>query len=322
METEQMQRLAEQVELARNEIRKVIIGHEQVIDLALATIVCQGHALLEGVPGVAKTLLVKTMARVLGQPFSRVQFTPDLMPADITGTTIYHLEKKSFELIQGPIFTTFLLADEINRAPAKTQSALLEAMQERQVTIDRTSHLLSSEFTVFATQNPVESEGTYPLAEAQKDRFLMGLSMDYPSPEEEHALAMSMSSGRSPESILKQEEVQVVLSPETITDIRATIMSLEVKEEVVNYMVSLIRATREHEAVLIGAGPRATQSLLLVSRTLAAFDGRDYVTPDDIREAAGPVILHRLILRPEYEMEGLTPSELLTQILQSVAVPR
>ncbi len=307
---------------ARAEIGKVIIGQADVIDRCLICVFTNQHALIEGVPGVAKTLLVRTLARVLGCPFARIQFTPDLMPADITGTNIYNLQRNEFTLIRGPIFTSFLLADEINRAPAKTQSALLQAMQERLVSIDRDTHALPPTFTVFATQNPIEYEGTYPLPEAQKDRFMLKITMNAPARDEEFALAQRTLGADSPEATLAGGHVSAVVQAEDLATLRAELQQITVREELVGYVVDLVRATRAGENVLVGAGPRATQALLLASRAQAALQRRDYVTPDDVRAMAGPVLEHRLILRPEVEIEGLTIAEVIQGILQQIPVPR
>jgi len=306
----------------KKEVAKVIIGHEHVIDQALIAIFSGHHALIEGVPGVAKTLLVRSLARVLGCDFARIQFTPDLMPTDITGTNVFNLQKNMFSLLKGPIFTTFLLADEINRAPAKTQSALLQAMQERTVTIDRKTYKLSSNFTVFATQNPIEYEGTYPLPEAQKDRFMLKIAMDHPAREEEMLLAQRMLGNNSPEQTLDSGAVKQTIATDTLTRLRQTLMAITVKDDLLSYIVDIVRKTRTHQSVLVGAGPRATQALLLAARTHAAIKARDFVTPDDIKSMAAPVFNHRLILRPEYEIEGLTVGEVIENILKEVVVPR
>jgi MoxR-like ATPase len=278
--------------------------------------------LIEGVPGVAKTLLVRTIGHVLGCEFARIQFTPDLMPADITGTNVFNLQRNEFSLIKGPLFTTFLLADEINRAPAKTQSALLQAMQERTVTIDRETHTLSPNFTVFATQNPIEYEGTYPLPEAQKDRFMLKITMNYPEREQEQTLAQRMMGRESPERTLASGVVRAVITADDLCVLRQQLNVVVVREELVTYLVDIVRATRKHESVLVGAGPRATQALLLASRANAAMTGRNFVTPDDIKSMAVPVLEHRLILRPEFEIEGLGVVEVIQKILQEIAVPR
>jgi MoxR-like ATPase len=307
---------------ARQEIAKVIIGQADVVDKALIAVFTGHHALVEGVPGVAKTLLVRTLALVLGCEFSRIQFTPDLMPADITGTNVFNLQRNEFTLVRGPIFTTFLLADEINRAPAKTQSALLQAMQERLVTIDRETHPLSPNFTVFATQNPIEYEGTYPLPEAQKDRFMLKISMPPPGRDEEFILARRTLGSDSPEATLASGTVRPVITAETLRELRERLVAFTLREELVGYVVDIVRATRTHESVLVGAGPRATQALLLASRAHAALAGRDFVTPDDVKAMAAPVLEHRLILRPEFEIEGLSIREVIEAILHGIAVPR
>jgi len=307
---------------ARAEVAKVIIGQGDVVDKALIAIFTGSHALVEGVPGVAKTLLVRTLAQVLGCEFSRVQFTPDLMPSDIVGTNVFNLQRNEFTLIKGPIFTSFLLADEINRAPAKTQSALLQAMQEHTVTIDRETHRLPDNFTVFATQNPIEYEGTYPLPEAQKDRFMLKITMSTPDRAEELNLAQRTLGQESPEATLASGAVKAVIHGEDLRALREQLQLITVREEIVGYLVDVVRATRQHESVLVGAGPRATQSLLHASRALAALSGRDFVTPDDIKAMAIPVLEHRLILRPEFEIEGLGIREVIESILQGVAVPR
>jgi MoxR-like ATPase len=317
-----LEQLTHLLQSVRAEVGKVIIGQGDVIDKALVTILIGQHALIEGVPGVAKTLLVRTLAHVLGCEFSRIQFTPDLMPADITGTSVFNFQKNEFMLNPGPIFTTFLLGDEINRAPAKTQSALLQAMQERVVTIDRHTYQLSPAFTVFATQNPVEYEGTYPLAEAQKDRFAMKITMPCPEREDELDLARRMLGHDSPENALANGVVQPLLTVEALQESRHTLEQLAVRDEMLGYVLDIVRATRSNEAVLVGAGPRATQSLLMAARANAALAGNDFVSPDDVRGMVLPVLEHRLILRPEYEIEGLSVAEVLQRIVQGVPVPR
>jgi len=307
---------------ARREVGRVIIGQTEAVDLALITLLIRQHALLEGVPGIAKTLLVRTLAHVLGVPSGRIQFTPDLMPSDITGTNIFNLQTGSFTLVKGPVFTTFLLADEINRAPAKTQAALLQAMQERLVTIDRETLDLDPHFTVFATQNPAEHEGTYPLPEAQKDRFFATIRMSPPDRPDELELIRRSLGEDAPESVLASGAVQPVLGPGELVTLRAALREILVREELAGYAVDLVRATRDHESVLIGAGPRASLALIAGARAAAALAGRDFVTPDDIRSLAVPVLGHRLVLRPEFELEGLTLHELVSRLLEEVPVPR
>jgi len=316
------ERLREVLAQARHETGKVIIGQHDVVEKALIAIFTGSHALIEGVPGVAKTLLVRTLAHVLGADFARIQFTPDLMPADITGTNVFNLQRNEFSLIKGPIFTSFLLADEINRAPAKTQSALLQAMQERVVTIDRDTHTLPPNFTVFATQNPIEYEGTYPLPEAQKDRFMLKIAMTAPDRAEELTLAQRTMTKEAPELLLRQGAVLPVIKAEDLAELREGLAAIVIREELVMYLVDIVRATRSHESVMVGAGPRATQSLIMAARAHAAISGRDFVTPDDVKLMAQPVLDHRIILRPEFEIEGLTVAEVIQQILQQIAVPR
>lgn len=317
-----LDQLKETLARARAEVSKVIIGQQDVIDLCLITIFTRSHALIEGVPGVAKTLLVRTLAHVLGSSFSRIQFTPDLMPSDITGTNVFNMKTNEFTLVQGPVFTSFLLADEINRAPAKTQSALLQAMQERVVTIDRETHSLPPNFTVFATQNPVEYEGTYPLPEAQKDRFMLKITMEPPDREQEIELAQRMLGVDQPEMTLSSGAVQPVLSEPELVEIARTLDQVTVRPELLAYIVDLVRATRQHESVLVGGGPRATQAILLASRAYAVLQGQDFVTPDDIKFMAIPTLEHRVILRPEFEIEGLKISEVIERVFRNVAVPR
>ncbi len=317
-----VERIKEVLTSARAEVAKVIIGQDRVIDMALVTIMTGNHALLEGVPGVAKTLLVRTLGKVLGCETQRIQFTPDLMPADIIGTNVFDMKKNEFNLIKGPVFTTFLLADEINRAPAKTQSALLQAMQERRVTIDRETHQLSDNFTVFATQNPIEYEGTYPLPEAQKDRFMLKIPMPYPDREDEVSLARRMLGSEAPERILDGDTIKPVVNMEELDVLKNSLQEITIREELIEYVVNIVRQTRKHVSVLVGAGPRATQSLLLACRAFAALNGRDFVSPDDIKDMTVPVLVHRLILRPEFEIEGLSIEEVVEEILKDVSVPR
>jgi len=303
-------------------IRKVIIGQDEVIRYSLVVVLTNQHALIEGVPGLGKTLLARTLAATLGCDFKRIQFTPDLMPADITGTNIFNLQRNEFSLVKGPLFTTFLLADEINRAPAKTQSALLEAMQERTVTIDRETHRLSPNFTVFATQNPIESEGTYPLPEAQKDRFMLKIPMTWPTSADELSLARRSLDDSAPEAVLLRGEVRQCLTESELVSMREALAQINVSDQLVDYAVQVVRRTRTDDAILSGASPRASQGLLRAARAWAALSGRDFVSPDDIRAVASPVLEHRLLLRPESELEGVRTAEVLDRILHEVPVPR
>ena len=322
MDTFGIAHVLERIPRVREEIAKVVIGQADVIDQCLIAVMTRNHVLLEGVPGVAKTLLVRTLARVFNCDFGRIQFTPDLMPTDITGTHVFNLKTNEFNLVKGPVFTTMLLADEINRAPAKTQSALLQAMQERQVSIDRETHTLAPHFTVFATQNPIEYEGTYPLPEAQKDRFMLKVKMDAPDQNEELLLAQRMLGEDAPEAVLQQGLVQPVFDLDELDAAETALRQVTVKDELVKYVVELVRTTREEETVMVGAGPRATQALLLASRAAAALAGRDFVTPDDVRDLCTAVLGHRMILRPEYEIEGLAVDEVIQRMTEKVAVPR
>ena len=297
-------------------INRAVIGQEHVVRTLLLSLLTNGNVLLEGLPGTAKTRSVKTLARCLDVTLGRIQFTPDLLPSDVTGTEVYYTEggTGSFKFQPGPIFNNIILADEINRAPAKTQSALLQAMQERMVTIDRKTHTLSPNFTVFATQNPIEYEGTYPLPEAQKDRFMLKISMDHPGRDEELSLARRMLGKEAPEKVLVSGQVKQIITPEILAKLRESLEEILVKEELSGYIVDIVRQTRRHPSVLVGAGPRATQSLILAGRTHAAINGRDFITPDDIKTMALPVLEHRLILRPEYEIEGLTVDEVIVDV--------
>ena len=319
MNFEQFQAALESILAA---IRTVIIGQEDAIRYSLVVILTNQHALIEGVPGLGKTLLARTLAAVLGCEFKRIQFTPDLMPADITGTNVFNLQRNEFTLVKGPLFTTFLLADEINRAPAKTQSALLEAMQERTVTIDRESYRLSPGFTVFATQNPIESEGTYPLPEAQKDRFMLKIPMGWPETADELALAERSLTEQAPEAVLGRGEVPIRAGAADLACLREMLSGVLVSRHVIEYAVEVVRRTRADENILVGAGPRATQAVLRGARAWAALAYRDFVSPDDIHDVAMPVLEHRLLLRPEAELEGVRPREVIERLLREVPVPR
>lgn len=305
----------------RHELHKVIVGQDEIIEQILVCLFAEGHALLEGVPGTAKTLLVKTLARIVNAGFNRIQFTPDLMPADITGTNVFNLNTGQFTLRHGPIFTDILLADEINRTPPKTQAALLEAMEERQATIDGESYHLSPLFLVLATENPIEYEGTYPLPEAQLDRFLLKILMSYPSHEQELQVVANWQAGFNAR---KLEAVNLIPLEDAsaIPECRAQVRQVRVEPSIQNYLVTIVRRTREHPNLLWGASPRAAVALLLASKALAALRARDFVTPDDVRDIAYAVLRHRLLLRSEAEIEGATADGILDEILNAVEVPR
>jgi MoxR-like ATPase len=303
------------------EVAKVIVGQHEAIDLALVALLADGHILLEGVPGVAKTLLARTLAATLALNFSRIQFTPDLMPGDVIGANIFNFQSNSFVLTRGPIFTQMLLADEINRTPPKTQAALLEAMQEKSVTIDGRSHLLGPPFMVIATQNPIEQQGTYPLPEAQLDRFLFKHRLDYPSREEE--LAVVARHGTNAATVdPKSAGVDAVVDKAELGELKAVVDQVRVNDDIVAYVVDLIRATREHPSLQFGASPRAATMLASSARALAAFEGRDFVIPDDVKRLAQPALRHRLILAPSAEIEGQSVDGVLTQVVERQAAPR
>lgn len=304
-----------------NELRKTIVGQDEVIEQILVAVLAEGHALLEGVPGTAKTLTVKTLAEIIGAGFSRIQFTPDLMPSDITGTNVFNMQNSEFSLRQGPIFTDILLADEINRTPPKTQAALLEAMEERQTTIDGERHPLSPLFTVLATENPIEYEGTYPLPEAQLDRFLLKIIIDYPTQEDEQEIVARWDAGFNSHH-LERVQIQPLPDPAAIQHCRMEVRQMRMEPGVQKYIVDIVRKTRSHSTILYGASPRASVALLLGSKALAAIRGRDFPTPDDIRDVAMPVLRHRLALRAEAELEGATTDAVISDILKSVEVPR
>ncbi len=303
------------------EVRKVIIGQDDAIEAMLVALLAQGHVLLEGVPGTAKTLMVRALAAAVDLDFGRVQFTPDLMPSDILGTNVFDFKSGAFRLTKGPIFTELLLADEINRAPAKTQSALLEAMQERQISLDGQRHILSEDFTVFATQNPVEQEGTYPLPEAQLDRFLLKIKVGYPSADEEDQILAQASIGVGSVDVA-QAGVGRAVTRERLHEVRQIARAVLVEDAVRGYIKSLMRATRETPLIMLGAGPRAGVHLMVASRWFAALDGRMFVTPDDVQRALHPVICHRLVVAPEVELDGLGPEEVMDRVSTTVEVPR
>jgi MoxR-like ATPase len=305
----------------RRQTQRVIVGQEAVIDQILICLLAEGHGLLEGVPGTAKTLMVKTLARVLGAGFSRIQFTPDLMAADITGTNVFNLGLSEFMLRKGPIFTDLLLADEINRTPPKTQSALLEAMEERQVTIDGETHPLPELFMVLATQNPIEYEGTYPLPEAQLDRFLLKIIISYPTAAEEAQVLANWQAGFNARQ-LEAVSLEILKDPGIIPHCRKLVRQVVVEPGIQEYIIAIVRETRTHPNLRWGASPRAAVAMLLAAKALAAMRGRAYATPDDVRDIAHPTLRHRILLRAEAEIEGLTPDNVLDEIVLNVEIPR
>ncbi len=313
-----MQALAQAI---RREVAKAVVGQEEIITQFLIALLANGHVLLEGVPGVAKTLAARATARAIGGEFKRIQFTPDLMPSDVVGTNIFNARTSDFQLRRGPIFTDILLADEVNRTPPKTQAALLEAMQERQVTIDGETHPLSSLFLVFATQNPIDFEGTYPLPEAQLDRFLMKVLVPYPAPEAEIELLQRVHQGFDAGN-LEAAGVQAVANASIIGQARAATRRTTVSDGMLRYIALIVSRTRNLPSLTLGAGPRAGIALLECSKAFAALEGRDYIRPEDIKAVAPPVLRHRIILRAEAEMENLRADDIVRSVVDSVEVPR
>ncbi|MDX2066104.1 MAG: MoxR family ATPase [Fimbriimonadaceae bacterium] len=303
------------------EVKKAIAGQDRVIEFALIGILANGHVLLEGVPGVAKTLLIRTLSRTLDLEYGRVQFTPDLMPSDVIGTNVFDPKLGDFRLRKGPVFVNILLADEINRTPPKTQAALLEAMEERQSTIDGETYPLPPPFIVFATQNPIDFEGTYPLPEAQQDRFLLKILVGYPEPVHEIQVLRSHHAGFRPQS-LEQAGIQPVVTAEELRALQAEVAATKVEDRVFDYIQQIVSSTRSAGDILVGASPRAGIALLNTGKALARIRDRDYVIPDDIKELALPVLRHRILLRPEAEVEGLSPDQVLTRLLDGQTVPR
>jgi MoxR-like ATPase len=305
----------------KQEAHKVVVGQEDVFEQLVVALLTGGHVLLEGVPGTAKTLMAKTLAFLVRADFTRIQFTPDLMPSDVVGTVVYESSTATFRLKKGPLFTQILLADEINRAPAKTQSALLEAMEERQVSIEGERHVLAPPFMVLATQNPIEYEGTYPLPEAQLDRFLFKVLVKYAPPEVEQEVLRRYHQGFDPHDIASSG-IQPVLTPALIGELQATIRAVKVEDGIVRYMTQIAEASRRSPDLLLGGSPRASISLLLAAKTLAALNGRDFVTPDDAKFLVAPVYRHRVILKPEAEIEGLDADAVLARLVRKIEVPR
>jgi MoxR-like ATPase len=303
----------------RTEIRSVIVGQEKMADRLLVALLCGGHVLIEGVPGVAKTITAKLLAKTLSLGFGRIQFTPDLMPGDILGTSVFDLSKSEFEFKQGPIFSNFILIDEINRAPAKTQAALFEVMEERQITIDGETRSMDAPFIVIATQNPIEQEGTYRLPEAQLDRFLFKINIDYPSLDEEIIILQRENALQDRD---KLGNIKPVLTREAILQYQSLVKQVVAEPQLLEYIARIVTGTRDNAFLYLGASPRASIAILNASKGFAALNGRDFVTPDDVREAAVPVLQHRVVVAPEREMEGLTSPEIIRQIIDGIEVPR
>ena len=311
--------LKEGVDKIKEEVSKVIVGQEEMIELILSAILSDGHILLEGVPGVAKTLTARIIAKVIEADFSRIQFTPDLMPSDITGTSVYNMKDSKFEFRAGPVFSNIVLIDEINRSPAKTQAALFEVMGERQVTIDGKTHKMDEPYIVLATQNPIEQEGTYRLPEAQLDRFIYKINIGYPGQEEEVEILKSHHSGNISKGM---EGVQKVIKKASIKQYRELVRQVHVEEPLLGYIASFVQDTRTDDSLYLGGSPRASIAILNGSKSIAAINGRDFVTPEDIQQVAYPALRHRIIVSPEKEMEGIKPDEIIQQILKRIEVPR
>jgi MoxR-like ATPase len=311
--------LNEAVLSIRGEIKKIIVGQDEMVKLIIAALLADGHVLIEGVPGVAKTLTAKLVAKSVDAGFSRIQFTPDLMPSDVLGTPVFNPKEANFEFKRGPVFGNLILIDEINRAPAKTQAALFEVMEERQATIDGKTHLMADPFMVLATQNPIEQEGTYRLPEAQLDRFLFKIVVPYPNEQEEISI-LSQFHKLGNTSVMST--IRPVLGKEQIVSLRQQIKTLIIEERLLQFIAKLVHQTRHHKSIYLGASPRASLAIMNASKAIAAIQGRDFVTPEDILEVIPPVLRHRIILAPDKEMEGVTEDEVIKQIIQSMDIPR
>ncbi len=303
----------------KREVNKIIVGQDEMIELLIAAILADGHVLIEGVPGVAKTLTAKLLSRTMSVQFSRIQFTPDLMPSDIIGTSVFNLKTSEFEFKQGPLFSNIVLIDEINRAPAKTQSALFEAMEEHQITVDGKTYPLAPPFIVLATQNPVEQEGTYRLPEAQLDRFIFKIEVDYPNLEDETRIIADFHSRKNS---IDLNSVNAVMNAIDVKSFRDKVGEIHIESHLISYIAKIVNQTRNNSSLYLGASPRASLSILTTSKAIAAMRGRDFVTPDDIKFVATPVLKHRVMLTPEKEMEGLTTKEVIKQIIEKIEVPR
>lgn len=314
-----LEELQQAVERLKFQLGKVIIGQERFVELLISGLLANGHVLIEGVPGVAKTVTAKLFARTLQTDFSRIQFTPDLMPSDVLGTSVLNAQTSGFEFKPGPIFSNIVLIDEINRAPAKTQAALFEVMEERQVTIDGKKYSMQPPFMVLATQNPIEQEGTYALPEAQLDRFLFKIRVDYPTPEEE---VLILQSHHQRKGALPEDTITPVLSPEKLLALQEQIREVLVEEKLLNYIAQIVVKTRNHPHLYLGASPRASIAIMNASKAIAAIQGRDFVIPEDIKKVLVPVLAHRVILSPEKEMEGITQESVIDTISNTVEIPR
>ena len=303
----------------KKQLQKVIVGQKDMMDLLLVSLLANGHVLIEGVPGVAKTITAKLLSRTINVAFSRIQFTPDLMPSDILGTSVFNVKTTEFEFKKGPIFSSMILIDEINRAPAKTQAALFEVMEEKQVTMDGTTYKMEEPFIVLATQNPIEQEGTYRLPEAQLDRFLFKIIVDYPTADEELEIIMRE---QALENTTKASKIETVIKSSKIIEFRGLVNQIKIEENLLKYIANIVVNTRSNSFLYLGASPRASIAILSASKAFAAIEGRDFVTPEDIKRATIPVLQHRVIVTPEREMEGLTSKQIIEQIIEAVEIPR
>ena len=311
--------LQESVHQIKKQLQKVIVGQKDMMDLLIVSLLANGHVLIEGVPGVAKTITAKLLSKTMNVDFSRIQFTPDLMPSDILGTSVFNVKNSEFEFKKGPIFSSMILIDEINRAPAKTQAALFEVMEEKQVTIDGKTYKMEEPFIVLATQNPIEQEGTYRLPEAQLDRFLFKVSVEYPNAEEELEIIIRE---QALENSIKTEKIEKVITGKKIQEYRKLVNQINIEENLLKYIANIVVNTRSNTFLYLGASPRASIAILNASKAFAAIEGRDFVTPEDIKRATIPVLQHRVIVTPEREMEGLTSKQIIEQIIEAVEIPR
>jgi|TARA_R100000306_G_scaffold14130_5_gene16969 MoxR-like ATPase len=314
-----LQELQEAVESIKKQLGKIIIGQQDFVELLIVSLLANGHVLIEGVPGIAKTITAKLFAKTLKTDFSRIQFTPDLMPSDVLGTSVLNMKSSEFEFKKGPVFSNIVLIDEINRAPAKTQAALFEVMEERQITMDGTRYTMDYPFMVLATQNPVEQEGTYALPEAQLDRFLFKIKVNYPTLEDEVTI---LKTHHDRKLAVPQEQVEGVLTPEALKTFRSQVQDILIEDKIFTYIAQIVDKTRNHPHLYLGGSPRASLAIMNASKAFAAINGRDFVTPEDAKRALAPVLRHRVIVSPEREMEGMTPETVIDMIAQSIEIPR
>lgn len=314
-----LQELQEAVENIKKQLGTIIIGQKDFVELLIVSLLANGHVLIEGVPGIAKTITAKLFAKTLKTDFSRIQFTPDLMPSDVLGTSVLNMKTSEFEFKKGPVFSNIVLIDEINRAPAKTQAALFEVMEERQITMDGTRYVMEYPFMVLATQNPIEQEGTYALPEAQLDRFLFKIKVGYPELEDEVTI---LKTHHERKLAIPQDQIKGVLTPEALKTFRNQVQEILIEDKIFTYIAQIVDKTRNHPHLYLGGSPRASLAIMNASKAFAAINGRDFVTPDDVKKSVTPVLRHRIIVSPEREMEGMTPETVIDMIAQSIEIPR